>query len=332
MFFDVHPLRRLCRGRFRRGRLFARQVRHPDRTAAAGKTGRRQRLDRRPDRDVDHPRHRAGRRAGQRHGSRLMLGFDFPLIDTGIDTTAEAAHGVVAFIYVLATAVQPAHPRHRRALRAPGAQSDQAGRRLRQLLDHALERQAGPDFAGRHHPVLGRRRDLAVHRAEVGREARSDMPLDKATILIGRGRHRRGARRGAGGAHRPAAQIADRDPAGHRHGPGRDRAWCSCTIVIIAYPLLVADRLPVGLFRGADERAAAAPRPRADERRPLDRGAELQREPVDPDHAGAVRHHDHAEPRPQHHHRAVRPVGRRHHVPHHAPACGATSASTIRWR
>ena len=36
-------------------------------------------------------------------GSSLLLGFDFPLFDTGIDTTSEAAMAVVAFIYVLAT-------------------------------------------------------------------------------------------------------------------------------------------------------------------------------------------------------------------------------------
>lgn len=36
-------------------------------------------------------------------GSNLLLGIDFPLFDTGIDTTSEAAMAVVAFIYVLAT-------------------------------------------------------------------------------------------------------------------------------------------------------------------------------------------------------------------------------------
>jgi MFS family permease len=35
-------------------------------------------------------------------GSALMLGFDFPLIDTGIDTTSEAAMAVVVVIYLLA--------------------------------------------------------------------------------------------------------------------------------------------------------------------------------------------------------------------------------------
>ncbi|MFC5459028.1 lysophospholipid transporter LplT [Massilia niabensis] len=36
-------------------------------------------------------------------GSNLLLGLNFPLFDTGIDTTSEAAMAVVAFIYVLAT-------------------------------------------------------------------------------------------------------------------------------------------------------------------------------------------------------------------------------------
>jgi LPLT family lysophospholipid transporter-like MFS transporter len=36
-------------------------------------------------------------------GSSLMLGFDFPLFDTGIDTTREAAMAVVSAIYLLAT-------------------------------------------------------------------------------------------------------------------------------------------------------------------------------------------------------------------------------------
>ncbi len=36
-------------------------------------------------------------------GSALLLGIDFPLIDTGIDTTSEAAMAVVVVIYVLAT-------------------------------------------------------------------------------------------------------------------------------------------------------------------------------------------------------------------------------------
>ncbi len=37
------------------------------------------------------------------HGSALLLSFDFPFIDTGIDTTTEAALAVVVFVYMLAT-------------------------------------------------------------------------------------------------------------------------------------------------------------------------------------------------------------------------------------
>ena len=37
------------------------------------------------------------------HGSALILSFDLPFIDTGIDTTTEAALAVVVFVYILAT-------------------------------------------------------------------------------------------------------------------------------------------------------------------------------------------------------------------------------------
>ncbi|RJG16320.1 lysophospholipid transporter LplT [Massilia cavernae] len=37
------------------------------------------------------------------HGSAFMLGYDLPFLDTGIDTTTEAALAVVVMIYILAT-------------------------------------------------------------------------------------------------------------------------------------------------------------------------------------------------------------------------------------
>ncbi|MGZ8290619.1 MAG: lysophospholipid transporter LplT [Telluria sp.] len=37
------------------------------------------------------------------HGSAFLLGYDLPFIDTGIDTTTEAALAVVVFVYILAT-------------------------------------------------------------------------------------------------------------------------------------------------------------------------------------------------------------------------------------
>ena len=99
-----------------------------------------------------------------------MLGFDLPLIDTGIDTTTESALAVVVFVYVLATLFN---------LRIPdtGAVYAHQERNPAKLIaefaiccGHAVERQARPDLAGGDDAVLGRRRDLAVHRAQVGRK------------------------------------------------------------------------------------------------------------------------------------------------------------------
>ena len=63
------------------------------------------------------------------------------------------------------------HSRHRRALRAASSATRWkllVG--LRALLRDAVARQARPDLARRDHAVLGRRRDAAVHRPEVGRD------------------------------------------------------------------------------------------------------------------------------------------------------------------
>ena len=59
------PADRLCGCGVRCGRLFAGKVRHRDRAAAAGKTRCRQRLDRRSDGHLDHPRLPARRRSDQ---------------------------------------------------------------------------------------------------------------------------------------------------------------------------------------------------------------------------------------------------------------------------
>ena len=61
----------------RRRRLFAGEIRHPDRAAAAAPTRHRQRLDRGRHRRLDHPRRAAGRRADHpariRGAARLRL-------------------------------------------------------------------------------------------------------------------------------------------------------------------------------------------------------------------------------------------------------------------
>ncbi len=67
------------------------------------------------------------------------------------------------------------------------------------------------------------------------------------------------------------------------------------------------------LLRRADERAAPAPRPRADGRRAFDRGAELQREHRHPGHGRALRAAGPAGRPGQRRSRAVRAVRCRHH-------------------
>ncbi len=157
-------------GRLRRRRLFARQVRHPDRTAAAGKTGGGERLDRRLDRRLDHPRHRDGRRLDQSACGRDPAEIRFP--HHRHRSRDPDRSGAVRDRRRLSDRrhLQPAHSRHRRPLCASGAQPGATDRRFRRLLHQAVARQAGPDLAGGHHAVLGRRRHPAVHRAEMGGE------------------------------------------------------------------------------------------------------------------------------------------------------------------
>ena len=87
-----------------------------------------------------------------------------------------------------------------------------------------------------------------------------------------------------------------------------------------------AGRLP----GGADERAAAAPRPQPDGRRALDRGAELQRAGLHPGPGRVLRRHDQVRPLGLQRHHDLRPRGRRHHGADPALACRATCVSTAR--
>ena len=95
MLFSVHPLAGLRGGRLRRGRLFAGQVRHPHRAPAA-------------DQLVVANGWIEGTTVGSiilgvllggvlisHRVSHALLGFDMPLIDTGIDTPPEAAIAVI---------------------------------------------------------------------------------------------------------------------------------------------------------------------------------------------------------------------------------------------
>jgi hypothetical protein len=85
------------------------------------------------------------------------------MIDTGIDTAAEAAIAALILVYALAAWFNTAHPAtgvEMRPLRQP--RNAAPGRTLALLPDFwrlqqpPVARQAGADLAGHHHPVLGR--------------------------------------------------------------------------------------------------------------------------------------------------------------------------------
>ena len=159
MLFGAHPLLAYAIVGPRRGGLFAGQVRHPDRAAAALAAGQGQRLDRGPDDRLDHPRRAARRPAGRATASPpMLLAIDLPIFDTGIDTRARGGDRRADRPALRRRrAVQPAHPAHRRAAAADRRTTSLAlVRDFCELQRAAVARQAGPDLAGHHHAVLGR--------------------------------------------------------------------------------------------------------------------------------------------------------------------------------
>ena len=112
----------------------------------------------------------------------------------------------------------------------------------------------------------------------------------------------------------------------HRHGADRDRDDLRAQRRR-RDPAHGADRRAGRLFRGADERAAAAPRPHPDGGGTFDRRAEFQREPEHTDHARRLRAAHLAQSLDLHGDRAVRRVRRHHHgagapAPSQQPAQG----------
>ena len=130
-----------------------------------------------------------------------LLALDFPFVETGVDTPAEAAILIISLVYLIAAGFN---------LRIPdtGARYPHQVRNpirlvvgVRALLHDALEGQARADLAGGDHALLGRRRDAAVHRARVG-EDRAEAAAEQGRDPAGRGRARhRGRRRGCGPIH-----------------------------------------------------------------------------------------------------------------------------------
>ena len=100
--------------------------------------------------------------------SSALLSFDFPFITTSIDTAPEAAIGILIFVYLAAAWFNTRIPETGREHAAHAQKPHEPVARLLDLQHQALERQAGPDLVEHHHPVLGRERQFALHRAGMG--------------------------------------------------------------------------------------------------------------------------------------------------------------------
>ena len=221
MLFGSHPLLAAYAVVGLGGGLFAGQVRHPDRAAAALAAGQGQRLDRGPDHRLDHPRRAAGRPAGRPAPGAWLLGFDFPMDRHRIDTRPRRPSPVIVFIYVLAALFNLFIRAPRRAAALTGnprrccATSRSAMR--------AVARQAGADLAGHHHAVLGRGgnlRYIVLAWAAVALGYTHDAGLQPA------GWWPSGTAVGAVVASlHDALHRAVRDPAGHRAGAAD---WSCC--------------------------------------------------------------------------------------------------------
>ena len=219
MLFGTPPAAGLRHRRPGRGGLFAGQVRHPDRAAAALAAGQGQRLDRGPDDRLDHPGRAAGRPAGRADACRAMLlGFDLPLIDTGIDTAPEAA---IAVLIVCCTSIAALFnlyiPRTEAPLQPHAAQPAGAGARLlRSCNARAVARQAGPDLAGHDHAVLGRRRATCASSCSPGPRRRWATAPRRPRRWSAWWRSARRSGAVVASMRMRLDQATARDPAGHR--------------------------------------------------------------------------------------------------------------------
>ena len=220
--------------------------------------------------------------------STVLLGFDMPVIDTGDRHAARGRDQRSSWPSTLIAAIinwfiPDTGVDHRVAQQEPALPDP----RVLALRRAAVARPAGPDLARDDDAVLGRRRDAAVHRHRLGGAVAVARPV-AGVDAAGRRRRRRRAGRGARREVRHAARLGQ--GAADRRGDGRGRDGDDLRQLRPAGGRPDdRDRRLRRILRRADERAAAAPRPRADGRRPLDRGAELQREHRHPRDGRALR-------------------------------------------
>ena len=103
--------------------------------------------------------------------SSVLLGFDMPLIDTGIDTPPEAAIAVIIVVYAIAALFNLYIPNTGVDQPLPARTHWFLIRDFAHCGDRLWRDKLGPDFAGDDDAVLGRRRDTAIHRHRLGRAA-----------------------------------------------------------------------------------------------------------------------------------------------------------------
>ena len=164
--------------------------------------GDRQRLDRGPDRGLDHPRHGARRRADPRAASpHACSPFDLPLIDTGIDTPPRRRSRSSSSSMRSRRCSTSYIPRTGVALKPLPATRSTRCTTSSHCVAQPLERPARADLARGDDAVLGRRRHAAVHRHRVGARGARLRPVQ--------GRHPAG-RHGAGHRHRRGARLGAR--------------------------------------------------------------------------------------------------------------------------
>ena len=238
-----------------------------------------------------------------RHVSRFLLGLDLPMIDTGIDTPAEGAIAAIMLLYLVAALFNLYIPRTEAPLQPMS----------RQLLNLV--------------------RDFSQCNARLWNDKLGQISLATTTLFWGIGGNMRvivfpwaavalgynvtqastlGAVVAIGTAvgavvaalHMPAGQGHRHHPDGHCDGAADRRAELRHRRLgggALPDPAGRRQRLP----GGADERAAAAPRPQPDGCRPLHRRAELQRAGLHPGPERALRGDDQVRPPPlRRHHRA----------------------------
>ena len=109
--------------------------------------------------------------------SGWLLAFDLPLIDTGLNTPAEAAIACLVGGLCAGGLVQHPHPADWRRRRAMPRNPLELLPDFWTCNSRLWRDRPGPDLARHHHAVLGRERQPALHRAGLGRRrARATAP------------------------------------------------------------------------------------------------------------------------------------------------------------